>query len=250
MTDKTPTAGESQELQFNEAEYSAATTSGATCKVCSQVIPDYYFQLNGAILCRRCSAAVKAHLTGGAAIPRFLRACVFGVAAAVAGFMIYFGILKSTGYEIGLVSILVGYIVGAAVRKGSGGRGGILYQLIAVLCTYLAIAASYSAVVVPQLIADIKEERAAQARDQDAANRPAENAEKGEPAEPMKLTAWDVILGVGVIGAMMLSLPIVAGFSQPISLLIVGFALWEAFKLNRKVELVITGPHQVGRAPA
>ena len=53
----------------------------------------------------------------------------------------------------------------------------------------------------------------------------------------------------GIILAIMLALPILAGFSQPIGLLIVAFALWEAFKLNRKVNLVITGPHNIGHNP-
>ena len=50
---------------------------------------------------------------------------------------------KATGYEIGLVAIVVGLLVGGAVRKGSGARGGWFYQLMAVALTYAAISGSY-----------------------------------------------------------------------------------------------------------
>ena len=260
MDDQTPTSADAGELQFDEAEFSAPTTGAVNCNVCHVAVTDQYFQINGAVLCENCSTAVKTHLTGGAAFPRFLKACVYGLAASFAGFLIYFGILKLTGIEIGLISILVGYMVGSAVRSGSGGRGGALYQAIAVGCTYLAIAASYSALLIPQFIADIKNERAVAAQPQNAEKAiggQAENAGGGEiknvnPVEPVnrkEITPFDFVFAIAFILAFMLALPILAGFSQPIGLLIVGFALWEAFKLNRKVNLVITGPHHIGRNP-
>ena len=273
MNDQTPTSADAGELQFDEAEYSAPASSGVNCTVCGVAITDQYFQINGAILCERCSTAVKSQLTGGAAFPRFFKACFYGLATSFAGFLIYFGILNLTGFEIGLISILVGYMVGAAVRRGSGGRGGALYQAIAVCCTYLAIAASHSALVVPELIAQMKNNKAAAAQpenaekavdapvvdaqaenaadaeaknDVDAAEK---NAAKVEPVQARELTPFDFILAIALISAFVLAVPILVGFSNPISLLIVGFALWEAFKLNRKVNLVITGPHNIGHNP-
>ena len=72
---------------------------------------------------------------------------------------------------------------------------------------------------------------------------------KDEPVVRKELTLLDFVLAIAVIVAFILSVPILIGFSNPISLLIVGFALWEAFKLNRKVNLVITGPHNIGHNP-
>ena len=263
MDDQTPTSTDAGELQFNEAEYSAPTTGGVNCAACGVGIADQYFQVNGAILCERCSTLVKTQLTGGVTFFRFFKACIFGLAASFAGFLIYFGILKLTGFEIGLISILVGYMVGAAVRRGSDGRGGILFQAIAVCCTYLAIAASYSALVVPQFIEQMKNDKAAAAQQQkaevaekvvdpqaeNAPNAEPKNAPKDEPVQQKEITPLEVAMAVGIILAIMLALPILAGFSQPIGLLIVAFALWEAFKLNRKVNLVITGPHNIGHNP-
>ena len=260
MNDETPDSTDAGELQFNEAEYSAPNAGGVNCTACGVAITDQYFQINGAILCESCSEAVKNQFTGGAAFPRLLKACFFGLAASFAGFLIYYGILKLTGFEIGLISILVGFMVGAAVRRGSGGRGGALYQVIAVCCTYLAIAASHSALVVPELIAQMKKDNAAAAPAQNvdepadaqaekAAEAQAKNVAKDEPVVRKELTLLDFVLAIAVIVAFILSVPILIGFSNPISLLIVGFALWEAFKLNRKVNLVITGPHNIGHNP-
>lgn len=254
MTDSTTNSADGQELQFNEAEYSAPTAAGATCAACQRAIPDHYYQVNGAVLCENCSTAVKAQLAADSPLRRFFKATCYGLATAIAGFLIYFGVLKITGYEIGLISILVGYMVGMAVRKGSDGRGGVLFQVIAVCCTYLAIAASYSALVIPESIAQMKDPKAAPAAIENAGNpepkvdgdQEAKVAEPEPVAKPSELTALGLVIGLAILGIFALATPILVGISSPMSLLIVGFALWEAFRLNRFVELVITGPHNVG----
>jgi hypothetical protein len=253
MNDQTPSAADASELQFDEAEFAAPAAGVPTCAACREAIPDHYYQVNGAILCERCSTAAKAHLTGGSSLGRFVKACVYGFGAAVAGFALYYGVLKLTGFEIGLISIVVGFMVGAAVRKGSAGRGGVLYQLTAVFFTYLAIAVSYSALVIPKMIDDLKaEKKAAAGQPENAANAGVDNAADGQPAEEpvaeKAMTPVGLAIGVAFICALMLALPIIAGFSQPIGLLIVAFALWEAYKLNKKVNVVISGPHSVGPA--
>ena len=40
--------------------------------------------------------------------------------------------------------------------------------------------------------------------------------------------------------------PILVGFSSVIHLLILGFALFEAWRLNKRVRVTFTGPHRVG----
>ena len=42
--------------------------------------------------------------------------------------------------------------------------------------------------------------------------------------------------------------PVLAGFSSPISGLIYGFALWEAWKINRGVTLTFNGPFGLAAA--
>jgi hypothetical protein len=71
--------------------------------------------------------------------PAFVRALIFGLGGAVLGLIVYaaFGII--TGLEIGYLSLAVGYIVGKAIRMGSGGLGGRRYQIAAVAFTYAAV---------------------------------------------------------------------------------------------------------------
>ncbi len=144
-------------LQFENAEYDTPASDGPTCAACKRPIADAYYELFGAIVCGPCKDLIIANREGGSKVLRFLRAGAFGTAAAVAGFAIYFGVLKLTHQHIGLISILVGFMVGKAVNKGSNARGGWVYQLLAVFLTYSAIAASYSAVVVPGMIAEMRE---------------------------------------------------------------------------------------------
>lgn len=54
------------------------------------------------------------------------------------------------------------------------------------------------------------------------------------------------------LGALMLlvaAIPFLAGVKNLLGLLIIGFGLWEAWKLNRRTDLSISGPFQVGAAP-
>ena len=71
------------------------------------------------------------------------QAALFGLGAAALGSVIFYGVTALTGYEIGLIGVLVGYLVGKAVRKGSGSIGGVQYQVLAVGLTYLSITSTY-----------------------------------------------------------------------------------------------------------
>ena len=68
-----------------------------------------------------------------------MKAFLFGSIAATVGAAVYRMILFGTGWNIGLVAVVVGYMVGGAVRTGSGERGGRFYQFLAVFLTYSAI---------------------------------------------------------------------------------------------------------------
>jgi hypothetical protein len=59
-----------------------------------------------------------------------------------------------------------------------------------------------------------------------------------------------VVLGVGALVLLAAIVPIAAGFSNIIGLLIIGIAVFEAWKLNRRLRLTIAGPYRVGAGPA
>ena len=226
-------------LQFDEAEYAGPEASGLACAACKREIAEEYYSVNGAIFCGECRQNIVAALEGGSGTGRFLRASLFGFGAAVAGFAIYFGVMYVTNYEIGLISILVGFMVGAAVRAGSGGRGGWLYQLLAVFLVYSAIVASYGSTAVIMMVKQGKVDAAGAAKQDGTAAKPPE-------AVPGAMRPAEILLGLTMIVGFFYALPIQVGFQSPIGLLIIGFALWEAWKINKKTPIVFTGPHRVG----
>src|SRR5260370_3768680 len=128
VTDPTAGAREasgapSPELQFEHAER-AGPTAGTACAVCKHPITTSYFEINGKVTCERCRGRILSVWNRGSAAHRGAKAFGLGALAAALGAAVYFGIAALTGYEFGLIAVLVGLAVGIAVRKGSGGRGG------------------------------------------------------------------------------------------------------------------------------
>jgi hypothetical protein len=205
------------ELQFERAEYVAP--AGHTCSGCHVAIRTQYFAVNGKTICSGCHASLQALLARGTPASRFFAALGWGGAGALAGAVLYYAIRAVTGYELGLVAIVVGILVGKGVARGAHGRGGGGYQLMAVVLTYFAIALTY----VPEIW---------QAWSQHA---PATN--------PIA----QVITGSLMIALLLFS-PIVVGIKAPLSLVISGIALYEAWKMTRRAPLAITGPYVVAQA--
>src|SRR5207237_4415003 len=77
-------------------------------------------------------------------ITPLLVASLFGLGAGIVGAAIYYAVIALANLEIGIVAILIGYMVGYAVRRGAGGRGGRRFQALAVALTYLSIAFAYA----------------------------------------------------------------------------------------------------------
>jgi hypothetical protein len=247
------------ELQFDQAEFEQTEArEPATCAVCSQVFEETYFEINGQVACPDCKRQVEAELSPAGAGGRFLRALCLGTLAAVLGAGIYFGIAALTGYEIGLVAVLVGFLVGGGVRIGARNRGGWGYQTLAILLTYAAIVATY----VPPIVRGFEDEAQKQAAEASGVSSgagqtasatavsdtsPSASADNGPAGERPVLVKgavfWIFVIVLAVIW------PFAAlffeGLGQVIGLLIVGFAVYEAWRLNKRLKITITGPYQL-----
>ncbi|HWC46470.1 MAG TPA: hypothetical protein VG868_10205, partial [Casimicrobiaceae bacterium] len=92
--------------------------------------------------------------SSGTRFRRVVKATSLGNLAAIAGSLLYFAVAAMTGREFGLVAIAVGFMVGTAVRRGSGGRRGWAYQTLAIALTYLAIVSTYVPMVVKEFQKD------------------------------------------------------------------------------------------------
>lgn len=130
------------------------------CALCGRVIDGRYAMVNAKIACVTCAArerdsarrlsapvpdaarpssAPVADAVSGEESGSFAQSLLFGVVAAVVGLALYASFTIITHMYLGYVALAVGFMVGKAMMKGSGGVGGPHYQITAVLLTYAAI---------------------------------------------------------------------------------------------------------------
>ncbi len=223
-----------EQLQFEIAEPVAGTAGNAPaqiCAICKRPITATYFALKHIVLCPACCKLAQAPPAGSKS-NRFLKALLFGIGAAILGTIIWFAVREVAHVQVGLVAVAVGFLIGKAVHRGSGGRGGRGYQIMALVLTYCCIAGNY----LPDVLKGL-----------------ADASHKAHPAAvatskhhtPVQLAVATVELVV-ILVAITLAAPILIGFSNPISLFIQGIALWEAWKFNKPRVLPITGPYTLG----
>ena len=226
------------ELQFDRAEPTGGP-AGSTCAACRQPITGTYFEINGNVVCASCRDGVISQWTRGGSAGRFAKALGLGILAMVGCSIVWYAVLKLTDSQWGILAVVVGFAVGTAVRKGSNGRGGWRYQALAIFLTYTAIVSSY----VPFIIEGMRQGSAEVASD----SLVKVEAEKAAVAEPPSGGAF--VLGIVFLLGLLYATPFLAGLENAIGILIIGFALYQAWKLNTKAELRITGPYQVGATP-
>ena len=139
------------DIQFDQAEYATPAADGPSCGVCHSPIDGEYYETGGKVFCPSCRHNVEAAFRGGSRVARVFKALILGSVASAVGAVLYYAILRATGYNIGLVAVVVGVMVGRAVRTGTGGRGGRFYQFLAVFLTYSAIVAMYVPLVLEEI---------------------------------------------------------------------------------------------------
>lgn len=234
----------SDDLQFDTVEGAGP----AACASCKTILSGEYFQANGSNVCATCASALRQALAGAGSAPgRFVRALLWGIGAALLGAGIYYGVLALTGYEVGLVSILVGFLVGAGVHRGSGGRGGLVYQCMAAIMTYLAIVGTY----VPLFIKDKEFSKIDKSSEtafvEEAAVPVGQTSDElaGNPNAAGELPGPDLVGGLialATLAGVILAAPFLAGFQNILGILIIGFGVWQAWKMNRRPNLTLSGP--------
>ena len=115
--------------------------------------PDTYYTSGGRLICTHCADRILATGAPEPGTQGLLRAALFGAGAALLGTIVYFAVLALSGYEIGLIAVGVGWLVGKAVRKGGYGCGGWKLQVLAVGLTYCSIVGSYVPLAMRTIVA-------------------------------------------------------------------------------------------------
>jgi hypothetical protein len=268
-------------LDFERAE--KASHSASACAQCATPITDRYFTLGSHVLCESCHLAFQNAKAPGNAASRFFGAAALGTAAAAIGCALWMLVTELTGYEIGLIAIAVGYLVGMAVHVGARRMGGVAYQLLAVFLTYSAIVMTYVPMIADQFMAtegarqeaqtDLSDEAQTE-RSDDSQTAPSgdsqatpssdsqtalsdewaeddtansnRNADARENVEaPVtrpggdELAAWVAAIPIAYM------LPFLMGFKNAIGILIIGFALWQAFRMNARAKIDLQGPFRL-----
>src|SRR5512134_1064564 len=95
-----------EKLEFGRGEIGA--TEPVVCADCSTPITDTYYALGEKVICPTCRTAVQLATDNSSGAGLFLRASFLGVPAAALGGAIYYAIGVWTGYEFGLVAIVIG----------------------------------------------------------------------------------------------------------------------------------------------
>ena len=247
-----------------DASVAPAADQQASCGKCGTTLRTTYHTVGESMICGKCRATLEGTMIGGTGANRFGRAVLFGIGAAIAGAAVYYAILAATGYSIGILAVLVGYMVGRAVNIGSHGKGGRKYQLLAAFLTYFAMSSTYIVDGVRQL-KDEKSGAAVTAGGATATASPdgalaaddvgesaagvTDAVSATTPAAPSTKTFFFAI--IAIVGIVLIA-PILAGFSSPILLLILGFGVFQAWKMNRGAAVDISGPFNLrpGTAPA
>ena len=200
-------------LQFQKAEFAEKA-----CFRCAAPIGSESYQLGGQPVCSACGEQVRAQQQQ----PKYswvLRGGVFGLGAALVCGIAYGMFRMASDWDLALISIGVGYLVGKAVRRGSYDLGGRRCQVLAVLLTYFAISISFA----PHLHESIRTEMA---------------KDKSQPPLPPAFTA---VMAIGFSFAMPVAMAF-EGFSGLLGIAILLFGLQRAWQQTARDPRLLTGP--------
>lgn len=265
------------DLQFDRAvDASAASVGSVVCSKCNAPIRMYYYHVDGETACSTCKLSIERASGGpGKSGPGMLKAVLYGLGAAIVGAMIYYAVMEYLDLEIGVVAILIGFMVGYAIRNATASQGGRKFQILAAALTYFAVALAYAPFSLRGTTESGQESAVADstgagsdgqalastavgAEVVDEATAVDSEAEDASPTsatsvEPGQLGAAQVAPGVGGGLLFVLLLPIVVIIgSMPsglISALIIGIGIRQAWSMTAGAHVLITGPFKVGSGP-
>ncbi len=253
--------------QFGTAEY-VGVQGNNHCQYCHQPIGSTYYRVHDATACPACTEKVRIELAKDTHTA-YMRALLFGIGAAILGLILYAAFEITTGLVVGYVSLAVGWLVGTAMKKGSGGVGGRRYQITAALLTYAAV--SMAAVPVwihyaiehrkvlaqqaqekAQLAAEQKqlESESGQADQNTTTLAPKSVASQPERPRPSRLEIFGhlALLGIGSPFVELWEGGPTFGWAIGVVILSVGIRI--AWRLTAGVRVAIYGPFETPQQPA
>lgn len=199
------------ELQFEKADYSGQPHT--PCSSCGASLTGEYWQANGHPVCAPCATQLRT-LTTAPTRQQMLQGALYALGAGVVAAIGYAIIVVVTGYDLALLSIGVGWLIGKAALRGAGEKGSRPLQYIALAAAYLAICGTFYAQILYGL------------------------AKQGRAINGI---ANYLMLYVLSLGKPYFELK--EGLGGLIGLAILFFGLQQAWQQTRGATLEITGPH-------
>lgn len=247
-------------LQFETAIPSlpadaGSSQQGVTCIGCQRTILDKYYDVNAQPVCESCRNQVAQHAEVPRGWPVIARACLFGFVAALLGAILYYAVIAITDFEIGIVAIAIGYMVGYGVRMGTRGRGGRRFQVMALVLTYWAVGLAYTPFLFSELSKQDTTEQAGTNTttpvDTAVTSDASEAVDGADAADPPN--ARGLALALAVLLGISFALPVLTVVSSLpgglISAAIIAFGMHQAWRMTAVPQLVITGPYRIGAGP-
>jgi hypothetical protein len=213
-------------LQFRRAQpiNNEETPAEERCVACKQLIYGEHYKVQSQVICPQCAAKIEAGRQAAKSVP-MLRPVIYGAGAAVAGCILY-AIPLAMGFQIGIVALAVGWMVGKAIRYASYGIGGRPQQILAVGLTYFAISTSFF----PASFFAARKSAVSQ-------------KQVAEPSKP-GISPDKVVVAILLIATIS---PFLELRSSPvgglISLFILFVGLQRAWALTARHEILVTGPY-------
>ncbi len=96
---------------------------------------DQFFVRNGEAICPSCLTAQEGS---------FREALAYGLGAALLSIALYYGIFFAWHIKFVFVAVIAGVLIGGAVRRGARVSNRLGYRWLAVVLTYVAVAATYA----------------------------------------------------------------------------------------------------------
>jgi len=69
----------------------------------------------------------------------YFSAIILGILAAIISSLIWFGLVVLTEWQVEIIAVLIGVLIGKAVLIGSGNKGGAYFQVISIILTVVSM---------------------------------------------------------------------------------------------------------------
>jgi hypothetical protein len=249
------------DLQFDRAVPAAEgsqdfASDAIVCSSCGTSIRTWYYEIMAVPHCASCKQKVERSSGAVREWRLTFKAVAFGLGAAIVGAIIYYAVIAITEFEIGIIALLIGWMVGIAIRKGADGRGGKRLQVAGAGLVYLAVGMAYLPIAIKGAMesgpgagqAALADSIATIVAQPDAAV--SSDSITVTPSADETAAGGNPVLGVLVLLGFALALPVLAILgtlpSGLISALIIGIGMRQAWTMTQASTVKVNGPYRVG----